>query len=163
MVTTPTWTYDVGNLSGTDATAVMTQIRRLIGDVQTGDKQIYDQEIFFFMTQRPNLYGCAADCCRSIAAQFSRQADVAQGDIHTAYSQRARAYEARAAQFDKAAASRGPGVAFAGGISEQDKVDRAENPDRVPGSFGIGMTDNTLPVAPAGNEMPGGNQDPEIF
>lgn len=130
----------------------MMQVRFLVGDTIPADQQVQDEEITFALTQRPSIYGAAAVVCRSLAARLSRQADVVDKDLRTALSARAKAYSARAIEYDGKANARGGGLPYAGGLSIADKIQNENNPDRMQPQFNIGMEDNYLPVAPVGNE-----------
>jgi len=147
----PAWTYDATQL----ATSSLMQVRLEIGDTAYSDQLLYDEEINFFLSQRPNIYGAGADACRAIASKFARQIDIVQGTLKENYSNRQRAYEARAQRLDFMATTRGGGLPYAGGISAADKENQVENADRVTPSFNIGLNDNYLPVAPAGQVIPG--------
>ena len=147
-----TWTYSVADL----ASSPKDQVRRMIGDVISSDQQIADEEINFAITQRSSVYGAAADCCRYIAAQYSRKADLvtqgAGGSLKTNYSQQSRAYAAMAATFESKSAMFGGAVPYAGGISVSDKQKNEQDTDRVAPQFNIGEFDNTLPVGSVGQE-----------
>lgn len=143
-----TWTYDPSQLAGNPTM----QVRLTIGDTFASDPQLQDEEISFFLSQRGSIWGAAAEACRAIAANTSRLADTVQGEFKQNYSNRARAYAARAATFEGFAISRGGAMPYAGGISVADKQQQELDADRVPPQFNIGMDDNQLPVAPAGNE-----------
>ena len=142
------WTYDLTQL----ASSQMMQVRYLVGDTLATDQQVQDEEIVFSLTQRPNVYGAAAIVCRSLASKLSRQADVVDKDLRTMLSSRAKAYSARAIEYDNKANVRGAGLPYSGGLSIADKIQNEKNPDRTQPQFGIGMEDNYLPVAPVGNE-----------
>lgn len=152
-----TWSYNIENL----ATAPKDQVRLLIGDTLTTDQQLQDEEINYLLTTRGSLYGTAAECCRSLQAKFSRSVDQAAGASKTMYSQLAKAYGVKAAEFESKAAMSGAGLPYSGGISVTDKLAQERNTDRVSPQFQVGMDDNEfLPVGPAGNESsiaPGGN------
>ena len=143
-----TWSYTVSDLptSGKD------QVRLLIGDTLTADQQLQDEEIGYLLTTRSSVYGTAAECCRSLQAKFSRSVDQAAGDSKTRYSQMAQAYGVKAAEFEVKAAVAGGNLPYAGGMSIADKILQEQDSDRVPPQFQIGMDDDYLPVAPAGNE-----------
>ena len=146
-----TWTYNAASLTTTPATpsVVRDQVRFLIGDTDPASKQLEDEEIAFAISLRASTYGAAANCCRALATKAARRADSAQGPLHTALSQITRNYQSMAARYENQAIVV-PG--FAGGISISDKMQREMDSDRVPPNFNIGMTDNFLPVPPAGNE-----------
>jgi hypothetical protein len=151
-----TWLYDINNLNSTTPSQAQSrdQTRFLIGDTDPGDQQLQDEEIYFTIASRSSVYGAAAMCCRNLATKFSRLADSAQGPLHTSLSQKARNYRMMAGQYENEAMSRGALPGYAGGISISDKAQAEMDTDRVPPQFNIGMTDNFLPIAPAGNELP---------
>jgi hypothetical protein len=149
-----TWSYSIGDL----ATSPKDQVRLLIGDTVTTDQQMQDEEIDYYLTQRASPYGAAAECCRTLQARFSRSVDQKGGDTDAKYSQLAKAYGIKAAEFEAKAAA-GGSLPFAGGIDIHQKQRQEADPDRVQPQFQIGMDDDFLPVAPAGNETsnPPGN------
>lgn len=138
-----TFTYNPSSV----ATSQMMQVRLVIGDTVESDQQIQDEEIDFFLTQRSSIYGAAAECCRSLASQYSRSADMRTGASDAKYSQMAVAYALRAQQFDAKAAAAGAGMPYCGGISQADKENSAQDDDRVNPQFAIGMFDSNLPLA----------------
>lgn len=152
-----TWSYGAYNLSASPKD----QVRLLIGDTVQEDPQLQDEEIAYMLTQRTSVYGAAAECCRSLQAKFSRSVDQSNGTYKSSYSQLAKAYGVKAAEFESKAAMSGAGGPYAGGISVADKIQQEQNGDRVQPQFQIGMEDNDfMPVGPAGNESsipPGGN------
>ena len=132
------WTYNASLI----ASVALYQVRFLTGDNDEKKPLVSDEEISFMLTLRPGIFGAAADCCRAIAAKFSRDADSVQGDLHTLYSSRSRAYAARAIELDLKDARGSWGMPFAGGISVTDTQTRQQDGDRVAGEFSIGMDDN---------------------
>jgi hypothetical protein len=147
------WTYDPDQLVGTSPTNKLMQVRTLIADVNFKDQLLWDQQIAFAVARRPNIYAAAADCCRMIAAKYSRDVDVTEGLLHKTYSARQRAFAARADELDIRAKLTGKGAPIAGGLSRMDKSDQNADADRVMPQFMIGLTDNWLPVAPVDNEV----------
>jgi hypothetical protein len=130
----------------------MMQVRLIVGDTKQTDPQVQDEEINFALTQRPSIWGAAAMVCRSISSRLSREADTVDKDLRTVLSARAKAYAARANEYDLKAAVRGGAMPYAGGISIADKVTNEQDTDRVQPAFTVSMDDNYLPVAPVGNE-----------
>lgn len=144
-----TWTYSITDL----ATSQKDQVRLLIGDTVTSDQQLQDEEIDYMLTRRGSTYGAAAECCRSLQAKFSRSVDYTAAGTKSSYSQLAKAYGVKAAEFEAKSAMSGAGAPYAGGISVTDKRNQEQNPDRVSPQFQVGMDDNDfMPVGPAGNE-----------
>lgn len=157
----PTWTYDATKLNSVP----LFQVRRILGDVIQDDQQLSDSEILYYVDQRANSYGAAADCARALAAQYSRKVNVTSpGGMRTEFATQRDHYMDLAEDLEKKSRSRGAGVLpYIGGISVQDKIQVQSNPDRVTPSFNIGMDDNTIPVGQVGQEtptMPSGNPGP---
>lgn len=146
-----TWTYDPALL----ATSQLFQVRTLIADVNFNDQLLWDEQITFALTQRGNIYSAAADCCRQIAAKYSRDIDISEGLLRKTFSVRQRAFADRAGELDMRAKFTGKGLPYAGGISRSDKQLREQNTDRVMPQFMIGLMDDWLPVGPVDNQKGG--------
>jgi len=143
-----TWTYVIASIE----TVPLYQVRFLIGDTLSADPQLQDEEVTYALTVRGSVWAAAATCCLSLSAQYSRKADTVQGDLHSTYSQRSKAYALRAAEYESKAVALGGALPYAGGISISDKNNVINDSDRVPPNFNIGMDDDYLPVSPVGNE-----------
>lgn len=153
----PIWTY-----SGDPSASRKDAVRFLVGDTISTDPQLQDGEIEYVLTIRPTIYGAAAQCCRSLSSQYSRKADSVQADLRTTYSSIAKAYSMRAVEYETREAISGTGsqgLLYAGGISQTDKSTREQDTDRVNPAFNIGMTDNNIPIGPAGTEHPNSDTD----
>lgn len=156
-----TWSYNLSllNQKGKDF------VRYLIGDTVSSDPQLQDEEIAMSISMRSTAYGAAAECCRSLATKFSRLVDQAAGSSKITFSNMAKAYNARAIEFESLSTLSGAVTPYAGGISAADMLTQETNTDRVGPQFTIGMTDNYLPMAPTGPEnedsitKPGGLTD----
>lgn len=132
------------------ATSPKDVIRMMIGDTDPTNPLLQDEEIAYILSKRPNPYGAAAECCRSLAVRFASQVTTAAGDTKIAYSDITKAFAARAQAFESQAANSGAGLPYAGGISQSDKDSQVENTDRVQPQFVLGADDNFIPVAPVG-------------
>lgn len=135
-----TWTYT------TDFTIARNKIRFMVGDTDTNDQLVSDEEIAFALTQFPaNINSAAGFVCRSISAKLARLVDTKIESVSVNYSQRAQQYMALSAKFDKDASS-GAGAAFGapvvGGISVSEMQAVEEDTDRVKPKFKQGMLDN---------------------
>lgn len=142
------WTYSLTSL----ATTQKDQVRLAIGDTLSSDQQLQDEEINAALANRSTILGAAADCCRSIAAKFSRSVTQKAAGASANFSDLAKQYLTMALQFDAQAALSGSALPYAGGISIADKMNQETNSDRVPPNFTIGMDDNVLPVPEVGPE-----------
>ncbi len=149
-----TWTYNLAAIN----TAQLPQVRFLIGDTILTDQLLQDEEINYAIATRGNVYGAAADCCRSIGSTFSRQVDSAVGDLRASFSQKAKAYLQRALNLEGQFAVNGGAVPFGGGLTITDKMAAEADADRVPPQFAIGMEDNFLPIPDSGNEVLDGSR-----
>ena len=70
------WSYDEGNLNTDDTLGRLNAVRLLIGDTDTNDQQVQDEEIVFGLAQaNNNVYSTGAWMCRTIAAKYSRNVD----------------------------------------------------------------------------------------
>lgn len=141
------------------ATSQKDVVRLIIGDTDVCNALLQDEEINYFLSQRPNTYGAAAECCRSLATRFASQATIAAGDTKIAYSDISKAYTQRALAFESQAAISGSGAPYAGGLSQSDKFNAEQDPDRVEPQFVLNVDDNyTSPIAPSSDSDPeGGN------
>ncbi len=142
------WSYDLSQL-----TLPLNQVRFMIGDTNSADPLLSDQEVNLTIALRYDLYGAAADCCRALATQFSRKVDSSQGGgLHVSSSVRATAFARRAAEYEARASFESFAAPYMGGFSVSDMAARSGNTDAVPPMFNIGMEDNYLPIGPVGNE-----------
>jgi hypothetical protein len=147
----PQWTYDPGQVGSSNRHT----IRRLIGDTQKNDQFLFDAEIDWANSTYSNVWLAGAECCRWIAAKFSRDIDTVQGELRTLYSSRQKAYRQRAFELMEVGMARGGAFVYAGGISQEDKNQQVLDSDRVVPQFNLAMMDNLIPLSPVGHENPG--------
>lgn len=127
-----TWTYS-GNPSATAKDA----IRFLIGDTDTNDQLLSDEEIAWVNTEASgtststsDLYDAAYRCCVTIASKLARQADKSIGDLSVKLSQKADGYLKQADALKQLSMrSSGVPVPYAGGITISDKDIDEDNSD----------------------------------
>lgn len=128
------WTY-----SNAPATVARDAVRLLVGDTDSTDQLVSDEEITWAVAQGPTTLA-AARIAEVIAGRFSRRADKEVGDLSLRASQKAKAYLVLAQRL-QVRANLVAGVPYAGGISVSDKQDQEDDTDRVSGSS-VGMHDN---------------------
>lgn len=128
------WSYDARGTTPTD------QVRLLIGDTDTEDQQLQNEEIQTLIAAAGSITSAAAMACRTLAARYARYADKWVGDLKILASQKSRAYERLAEQYE----ARGViyAVPSAGGIRVADKEVNAANPELVQPAFRIGLHDS---------------------
>lgn len=83
-----TWTYTGDpNVSDRD------KIRFLIGDTDTNDQLVNDEEIQWALDEAGSIYQAAHDLCTVIASKFARMAtSKSVGDLSLSYANRAETY-----------------------------------------------------------------------
>ena len=140
------WSYSSSDLNTTTASGRLNTIRLLVGDTDTTDQLIQNEEITFALSQsNDSVYYAASLVCRLIAAKFSRLVDTSLDNaISAKYSTRAKQYQQLALQIEaqaKKASGKSIGV-FAGGILKTDMLTAKEDPDRVVPAFTVHQFDN---------------------
>lgn len=129
-----TWSYS-GNPSNSD----LDQVRFLIGDTDTTDQLVTDEEATWALSEG-SVYNAAAELCDAIAAKFSRKVDKSVGDLRLSYSKLSEQYSKKSKQLRSRGAFGGI-AAYAGGISVSDKETAESNTDRVSPSITRDMDD----------------------
>lgn len=141
------WTYDPTALDTTSASGRLNSVRLLVGDTDTNDQQIQDEEITFSIAQSStNIYNAAAFVCRLIAAKYARLVTTQlDGALQAEYSDRVKHYtmlSLQMADFGKRVGGRALGVS-GGGISIAEVESVQSNPDRVPSQFVVDRFDKS--------------------
>ena len=75
------------------------KVRFMIGDTDSTDVLLADEEITYLLTVKNSLTLVAADACDAIAAKFSRQATFSNLSLSVSANQRAEAYRKRAEEW----------------------------------------------------------------
>jgi hypothetical protein len=140
-----TWTY-----GGDPSANAKDAIRFLIGDTDTTDQLLSNEEILWVNTEASGtttgtnaLYDAAYRCCLTIASKLARLADKQIGDLNVKLSQKAQGYLTQAAQFNKMAQVQNfVPIPYAGGISISDKEIDEDNTDSVRPYFSSGQFQN---------------------
>jgi len=88
------WTYDATNLSKETASGRLNAVRFLVGDTDTNDQQVQDEEITFALSESNNqIYYAAAWTARGIASKYSRLVTIdLDGQLREDYSDLASQY-----------------------------------------------------------------------
>lgn len=130
------WTYSTTLATGKD------QIRLLIGDTDTTDQQLQDEEIAFILSDEGNLYRAAASCAMTIAGKYARRVDYAmnRGEVQETLSQLQTQYTQLAKDLRRRASR--DIAAYVGGQSISEKAIDSTNSDLVQPIFTkSGMTE----------------------
>jgi len=140
-----TWTY-----GGDPSDNARDAIRFLIGDTDTTDQLLTDEEIAWVNTEASGtstgttaLYDAAYRCCLTVASKLAREADKQIGDLSVSMSQRAKAYREQAASLKELSGREGGvPIPYAGGITISDKDIDEQNSDLFRSWFSSGQFEN---------------------
>ena len=140
-------TFSYGN---DPANSPIDAVRLRVGDTVESDISLSDQEIsYFIVIENTNILPASISAAYAISAKATKLADEVTGEVEVKWSQRARNYITLAERLtDEFNGSDGSKVtaAFAGGISINDMVTRAQDPDRVTSQFHIGQDNNIFGI-----------------
>lgn len=132
------WSYDPTNLDTTTSAGRLNSVRLLVGDTNTDDQQVQNEEITFSLSETgENIYSAAAWVARTIASQYSRRVNTQlDGALSADYSDLAEQYYKLAEDLEYRGKTNGAvlGVA-AGGLTISDIQAARANTNRVEGSF----------------------------
>lgn len=133
-----TWTYDPTGLGTSTAAERLNAVRLLVGDTDTSDQQLQDEEITFSLDQASdNIYNAAVWCANTIASKYSRRVTTElDGALRAEYSDLARNYRELSIQLRENARRYSGGAlgVEAGGISISEINTARSDTDR-PSSF----------------------------
>ena len=110
------------------------EIRLLIGDTDSTDEQLSDEELAYYIAQEGDIYAAAASAARGLAANFARKADKEVDDLSIRWSQLQDHYLALAEKLDVQSTMSGV-RAYLGGRSKADKLTQEQDTDRVKPQF----------------------------
>ena len=140
------WSYSASDLNTTTSSGRINTVRLLVGDTDTTDQLVQNEEITFALSQTgDNVYYAAVWICRAIAAKFSRMVTTTlDGALSANYSDKAKQYNQLAVQVEaqgKKTSGKALGIS-AGGISVAAMDLANATTDRVPPAFGVTQFDN---------------------
>jgi len=128
------WTYDPTDLDTTTASGRLNVVRLLVGDTDTLDQQVQNEEInFALLTEADDVYGSASWVARTLVAKYSRYVDIdLDGQLAESYSQLKEHYTALAEKLEAQKKSDGVYLGISAGGIKRSKMREAEaDPDRV--------------------------------
>lgn len=132
------FSYDETDLSTTTTTGRLNSVRLLLGDTDTNDQQVQNEEVLFALDQsNENIYYAAAWCARTVASKYARKVNTSlDGALSADYSDLSKQYTALADTLEYQGKKTGATVGVrAGGISKT-VIDRVRsNDDRIQPSF----------------------------
>ena len=134
------WTYDPTDLDTSTASGRLNVVRLLIGDTDTNDQKVQDEEITFALSEKADdVYKAGSLACRFIASKYSSLVDTQlDGALQESYSDLSDKYYKLATKLSNLANTDGGAVnlgVFAGGVSKTTVASVRSLPDRVEPSF----------------------------
>ena len=132
------WSYDASDLDTTTASGRLNTVRLLLGDTDTLDQQVQNEEITFSLSQtNDNVYFAAAWLARTVASKYARKVNVQlDGSLSADYSDLAKQYTSLAETLEYQGKKAGAIIGVvAGGLTKSDINAVRTNTDRIEGSF----------------------------
>lgn len=132
------WSYDSADLDTATSSGRLNVVRLLLGDTDTLDQQVQNEEVTFALAQTgDNVYYAAAWLAKTVASQYARKVDVQlDGALSAKYSDLHKHYMALSENLEYQGKKAGAVVGVvAGGLTISDINAVRGNTDRVEGSF----------------------------
>ena len=132
------WSYDPTNLDTTTSAGRINVVRLLVGDTDTTDQQIQNEEITFALEQtNDSVYFAAGWAARTIASKYSRQVNTQiDGALSADYSDLATQYYKLAEDLEYQGKKAGAILNVAAGGITKTQIEAARaNTNRIEGSF----------------------------
>lgn len=141
-----TWTYTNSTLDITQAIGRLNAVRLLVGDTDSSDQQVDDEEVYFTLSQvGDNIYNAGYYVCRLLSAKYSRLVTtMADRGVSVNYSDRIIHYNTLATQIDalyKKISGKSLGI-MAGGVFVTDVDTANADTSRVSPEFIVDQFDN---------------------
>lgn len=145
MITSPNildWSY-----SHDPSTSDKDAVRFLIGDTNSDDKLLSDNEINYVLSAEGTVLQAAINCLQNLIVVYSRQVDTSGDNRSKSLSQRVQSFRTALDSLLERQSMQGLNV-FAGGISKAQKDTQCTDDDRVAPVFTKQMFDNPRAVGP---------------
>ena len=132
------WSYDPSDLDTTTASGRLNTVRLLVGDTDTQDQQVQNEEITFGLSQNSDdVYYTAAWVARTISSQYARRVTTSlDGALKSDYSDLMKHYSSLADSLEYQGKTTGAAVGVLAGGLTKSRVDAVRaNTNRIEGSF----------------------------
>lgn len=132
------WSYDPTDLDTSTASGRLNTSRLLVGDTDTLDQQVQNEEITFALSENgDNVYFAASWLARVIASKYSRQVTTQlDGALSANYSDLAKQYMMLSDSLEYQGKTSGASIGvMAGGITKSGITAVRANTNRIEGSF----------------------------
>ena len=145
------WSYDPTDLDTTTASGRLNTVRLLVGDTDTIDQQVQNEEVTFALSENGNnVYYSGAWIARAIASKYSRQVTTQlSGALSADYSDLAKQYKTLADSLEYQGKTSGAVIGvLAGGITVARTAAVRANTNRVKPAFRKGQFSNPQSYTP---------------
>ena len=132
------WSYDPTDLNTTTASGRLNTVRLLVGDTDTTDQQVQNEEVTFSLSENGNnVYYSGAWVARAIASKYSRKVNTElSGALKADYSDLVTHYNSLADNLEYQGKTSGASVGvLAGGITKSKVEAVRQDTNRIEGSF----------------------------
>lgn len=132
------WSYDPTDLDNTTASGRLNTVRLLVGDTDTNDQQVQNEEVTFSLSENNNnTYTSAAWIARVVASKYARMVTTQlDGALSANYSDLSKQYMQLADQLEYQGKTNGAAVGIlAGGITKSGIEAVRANTNRIEGNF----------------------------
>jgi hypothetical protein len=132
------WSYSAADLNTTTSSGRLNTVRLLVGDTDTTDQQVQNEEITFSLgLNDDNTYLAAGWIAKAIASKYARLVTTKlDGALSANYSDLAKHYQSLADQLDYRGKTDGAAIGvLAGGITKSGVEAVRANTNRIEGSF----------------------------
>ena len=131
-----TWTYDNTVLATSDKDAV----RLIIGDTDSTDELLQNEEINYYITKHGSVTRAASESARAVAARYARLMSRSIGGLQADFSAKYRQYLELADNLDRNEQV-SPVSPYLAGFLKSQHTTQDENTDRIPIFGRVGVTD----------------------
>jgi hypothetical protein len=136
-----TWTYT------TSLATLRDKVRFLIGDTNTADQQLSDEEIAgvaSMLSTSTDQYRVAIACVRGLISKYARQVNTSNGALSLSAGDRAAHYEALLTQLQRQRSDAGALAVrgYVGGVSRDDNDTLDADTSSEQPQFAVGQHDN---------------------
>jgi hypothetical protein len=132
------WTYDETDLSESTASGRLNAVRLLVGDTDTLDQQLLNEEVDFSLVQAgDNVYVAASWCARVVASKYARRVNTeVSGALKADYSDLYDHYTALSDNLETQGRKFSSTLGFSVGGIDKTVMELARNtPNRLKPSF----------------------------
>ena len=132
------WSYDPTDLNTTTASGRLNTVRLLVGDTDTTDQQVQNEEVTFSLSENgDSVYYFGAWIARAIASKYSRKVNTElSGALKADYSDLVTHYNSLADNLEYQGKTSGASVGvLAGGITKSKVEAVRQDTNRIEGSF----------------------------